>query len=143
MWSSPTTIGERRRAAAPLQAPLCRDAPAHPRARRARGWFAEPGGYGEGMAEDQKPSEQRGGTTPDDAEAREKGPWAGQASEGVVPAELGGSDAPRELLDEDPQLKSSVLGKTTGSDEPATDGGIDLSAGDEADATTDGGDAAG
>ena len=91
------------------------------------------------MADDQKPSEQRGGTTPDDAEARYKGPWAGQASEGVVPAELGGSDAPREMLDEDPQLESSVLGRTTGSDEPATEGGIDLSAGDEADATTDGG----
>jgi hypothetical protein len=91
------------------------------------------------MAEDQKPSEQRGGTTPDDAEARDKGPWAGQAGEGVVPAELGGSDAPREMLDEDPQLESSVLGRTTGSDEPATEAGIDLSAGDEADATTDGG----
>lgn len=91
------------------------------------------------MGEDQKPSEQRGGTTPDDAEAREKGPWAAQASEGVVPAELGGSDAPREMLDEDPQLESSVLGRTTGSDEPATEDGVDLSAGDEADATTDGG----
>jgi hypothetical protein len=91
------------------------------------------------MAEDQKPSEQRGGTTPDDAEAREKGPWAGQASEGVVPAELGGSDAPREMLDDDPQLESSVLGRTTGSGEPATEGGLDLSAGDEADATRDGG----
>jgi hypothetical protein len=91
------------------------------------------------MAEDQKPSEQRGGTTPDDAEARAKGPWAGQASEGVVPAELGGSDAPREMLDEDPELESSVLGRTTGSDEPATEHGVDLSAGDEADATSDGG----
>ena len=91
------------------------------------------------MAEEQPPSEQRGGTTPDEAEAREKGPWAGQAAEGVVPAELGGSDAPRELLEEDPELESSVLGRTTGSDEPATEGGIDLSAGDSADATTDGG----
>ena len=68
----------------------------------------------------QKPSEQRGGTTPDEAE-------------------LGGSDAPREMLAEDPELGSSVLGQTTGSDEPATDGGIDLSAGDHADAVTDGG----
>ena len=42
------------------------------------------------------PSEQRGGTTPDEAEIREKGPWAETAAEGVVPAELGGSDAPRE-----------------------------------------------
>lgn len=87
----------------------------------------------------EKPSEQRGGTTPDEAEAREKGEWAGTADEGVVPAELGGSDAPREMLDEDPELGSEVLGETTGSDEPATDGGVDLSGGDEADAATDGG----
>jgi hypothetical protein len=90
------------------------------------------------MAE-QPPSEQRGGTTPDEAEAREKGQWAGRAAEGVVPSELGGSDAPREMLDEDPELDSSVLGRTTGSDEPATEGGIDPSAGDSADAVTDGG----
>ena len=32
-----------------------------------------------------KPSEQRGGTTPDAAEAREKGQWAGTAGDGVVP----------------------------------------------------------
>ena len=63
-----------------------------------------------------KPSEQRGGTTPDAAEARAKGEWAGTAAEGIVPAELGGSDAPRELLEEDPELGSSVLGETTGSD---------------------------
>ncbi len=91
------------------------------------------------MAEEQSPSEQRGGTTPDEAEAREKGEWAGQAAEGVVPAELGGSDAPREMLDEDPELDSSVLGRTTGSDEPATEDGVDLSGGDNADATSDGG----
>src|SRR4051812_25188834 len=72
-----------------------------------------------------KPSEQRGGGTPDDAEAREKGEWAETAAEGVVPAELGGSDAPRETLDEDPELESSVLGQTTGSDAPATEEGID------------------
>jgi hypothetical protein len=87
----------------------------------------------------QAPSEQRGGTTPDATEAREKGEWAGTAAEGIVPAELVGSDAPREMLAEDPQLESAVLGKTTGSDEPATEGGIDLSAGDDADALTDGG----
>ncbi len=73
----------------------------------------------------QKPTEQRGGTTPDEAESREKGEWAATADEGVVPAELGGSDAPREMLDEDPELESSVLGRTTGSDEPATEDGID------------------
>jgi len=87
----------------------------------------------------QKPSEQRGGTTPDEAEAHEKGQWAGTADEGVVPADLGGSDAPREMLADDPELGSSVLGRTTGSDEPATESGIDRSAGDHADAVTDGG----
>ena len=46
-----------------------------------------------------------------------------------MPAELGGSDAPREMLDEDPELESGVLGRTTGSDEPATEGGIDLERG--------------
>lgn len=86
-----------------------------------------------------KPSEQRGGTTPDDAEAHEKGQWAGTAGEGIVPAELGGSDAPREMLADDPKLDSSVLGVTTGSDEPATESGIDASGGDEADAVTDAG----
>lgn len=87
----------------------------------------------------QKPSEQRGGTTPDDAEAREKGEWGAKAAEGVVPAELGGSNAPREMLAEDPELGSAVLGRTTGSDEPATEDGVDLSAGDNADAASDGG----
>src|SRR5215217_6739749 len=86
-----------------------------------------------------EPSEQRGGTTPDEAEIREKGPWAETAAEGIVPAELGGSDAPREMLAEDRQLGSSVLGESTASEQPATESGIDPSAGDEADATSDGG----
>jgi hypothetical protein len=86
-----------------------------------------------------KPSEQRGGSTLDETEAREKGMWAATASEGIVPAELGGSDAPREMLGEDPELGSSVLGVTTGSDEPATEDGIDRTGGDNADATSDGG----
>jgi hypothetical protein len=86
-----------------------------------------------------KPSEQRGGATPDEGEVREKGSWAGTASEGIVPEELGGSDAPDELLPEDPELGSSVLGVTTGSDEPATEDGIDPTVGDDADATSDGG----
>src|SRR3954451_15333451 len=90
-------------------------------------------------SDERKPSEQRGGTTPDDTEARDKGPWAETAAEGVVPAELGGSDAPREMLAEDPELGSEALGETTGSDAPATETGIDPGAGDEADATTDGG----
>ncbi len=87
----------------------------------------------------EKPSEQRGGTTPDEGEARAKGEWAEIAEEGIVPDDLGGSDAPPELLAEDPELGSEVLGRTTGSDEPATESGIDLSAGDSADAVTDGG----
>lgn len=86
-----------------------------------------------------KPTEQRGGTTPGEDEAREKGPWAAKANEGVVPARLGGSDAPEGMQADDPELGSSVLGATTGSDEPATESGIDLSAGDNADATSDGG----
>ncbi len=86
-----------------------------------------------------KPSEQRGGTTPDGAETRAKGQWAGKAGEGVVPAELGGTDAPREMLPQDPELGSSVLGRTTGSDEPATTTGVDPAGGDSADATADGG----
>jgi hypothetical protein len=85
------------------------------------------------------PSEQRGGTTPGDAEISEKGEWAETAAEGIVPAELGGSDAPREMLADDPELGSEALGETTGSDTPATETGIDPGAGDEADATTDGG----
>jgi hypothetical protein len=43
------------------------------------------------------------------------------------------------MLDSDPELGSSVLGTTTGSDEPATDRGVDTVAGEGADAVTDGG----
>jgi hypothetical protein len=87
----------------------------------------------------EKPTRQRGGTTPGDAEARAKGEWAGTAQDGVVPADLGGSDAPAEMLEDAPAMDDAALGRTTGSDEPATDGGIDRTAGDRADATTDGG----
>jgi hypothetical protein len=59
--------------------------------------------------------------------SEDKGEWADTADEGVVPDELGG--------DED----AAVLGRTTGSDEPATEEGVDLGAGDQADATSDGG----
>jgi hypothetical protein len=86
-----------------------------------------------------KPSEQRGGTTPGDDEARAKGEWAASAQEGVVPAELGGSDAPEERLADAPGMSDAALGETTGSNEPATEGGIDPAAGDSADATTHGG----
>src|SRR5215207_1580542 len=87
----------------------------------------------------EKPSEQRGGTAPDEAEAAQKGQWAGRVDEGVVPAELGGSDAPREMLADDPELESPVLGRPAASDEPATEEGIDRTAGDAADAVTQGG----
>ena len=83
--------------------------------------------------------EQRGGSTPDKDEAREKGPWAAKAAEGVVPDELGGSDAPEEVLAEAPGMSDAALGETTGSNEPATEGGIDPAGGDRADATTHGG----
>jgi len=86
-----------------------------------------------------EPSEQRGGTTPGEQEARGKGEWAARAREGVVPADLGGSDAPKEMLDDDPELGSEVLGETTGSEEPATETGVDPAGGDQADATSDGG----
>jgi hypothetical protein len=85
------------------------------------------------MGDHVTPSEKRGGTKAGDAEIREKGEWAATAADGIVPAELGGSDAPSD----DPV--GPALGETTGSDEPATSSGIDRSAGDEADAVTDGG----
>jgi hypothetical protein len=65
----------------------------------------------------------------------DKGEWAETADEGIVPDELG-EDAP---TPEDPELGSEVVGRTTGSVEPATEAGVDLSAGDDADATRDGG----
>jgi hypothetical protein len=64
-----------------------------------------------------------------------KGQWAETADEGVVPDALGED----RLDDKEPQLTGAVTGETTGDDTPATTDGIDLSAGDAADATTDGG----
>lgn len=89
-----------------------------------------------------RPSEQRGGAPTGEQEAREKGPWAAHAREGVVPPELGGSDAPQERLAEDPELGGEVLGGPARSQEPATEAGIDPHGGDRADATADGGPAA-
>lgn len=86
-----------------------------------------------------KPSEQRGGAPTGEQEAREKGPWAAQAREGVVPAELGGSDASAGQLPEDPELGGEVLGAPARSEAPATESGIDPHGGDRADATSDGG----
>jgi hypothetical protein len=89
--------------------------------------------------DERTPSERRGGAPAGDEEVSGKGPWAETAQDGIVPAELGGSDAPPELRPEDPQLGSAVTGRTAASDEPATEGGIDPGAGDRADAVTDGG----
>jgi hypothetical protein len=86
-----------------------------------------------------KPTEQRGGAPPGEQEAREKGPWAARAREGVVPPELGGSDAPDERLPDDPELGSGVLGAPASSEAPATEAGIDPHGGDHADATAQGG----
>jgi hypothetical protein len=85
------------------------------------------------------PTERRIGSTPGEQEAREKGPWAAHARDGVVPAELGGSDAPAELLPEDPELGSAALGRAARSEAPATEDGVDPHGGDRADATADGG----
>jgi hypothetical protein len=74
------------------------------------------------------PEEQRGGTTPDEQELQEKGEWAEGARDGIVPRD-----------EEADQSDDAALGRTTGSDEPATREGVDLSAGDNADATSDGG----
>ena len=57
----------------------------------------------------------------------EKGEWAKTADEGIVPDALSGED------------ESGPVGRPAASQEPATEEGIDPSAGDEADATTDGG----
>ena len=84
------------------------------------------------------PGERQGGEPLGDAEAREKGPWAERADEGIVPAPLGQSDAEPAPVEEG-ELGGSVVGVTTGSDEPATEDGVDLHGGDNADATTDGG----
>ena len=46
---------------------------------------------------------------------------------------------PARCCREDPDLGSSVLGETTGSDEPATEAGVDRAGGDDADAVSDGG----
>jgi hypothetical protein len=61
----------------------------------------------------------------EDSDRENKGEWAETADEGIVPA--------------GPEQEDEVLGRTTGSEEPATEEGVDLDAGDDADATADGG----
>jgi hypothetical protein len=87
------------------------------------------------------PTEGRGGAVPTGSEFDEKGGAAAVATDGIVPADLGGSDAPAALQGDDPELSTSVLGGGYASDPnvTATEGGVDLSAGDNADATTNGG----
>jgi hypothetical protein len=87
------------------------------------------------------PTEGVGGAVPTGSEFDEKGDAAVIATEGIVPAGLGGSDAPDELHSQpDPELGSQVLGGyASDPNVTATDGGVDLSAGDNADATTNGG----
>jgi hypothetical protein len=86
-------------------------------------------------------TEGRGGAVPTGSEFDEKGDAAQIAAEGIVPASLGGADAPADLQQsEDPELSSSVLGGGYASDPNVTaTGGVDLSAGDNADATSNGG----
>jgi hypothetical protein len=60
-----------------------------------------------------------------------KGEWADVADTGIVPEPA--------TTDDDAQLSGRVVGKEALGDEPATDTGVDLHAGDHADATTDGG----
>lgn len=57
----------------------------------------------------------------------EKGEWAEVADEGIVPDELSSDD------------ESGPVGRRAGTDEPATDEGIDPQGGDQADAVTHGG----
>jgi len=57
----------------------------------------------------------------------DKGEWAETADEGIVPDELSAEEG------------ASYVGREAESDEPATEEGIDLGAGDNADATTQGG----
>lgn len=84
------------------------------------------------------PGERQGGQRLGDGEAREKGPWAERADEGIARQQPARSDAESGPV-EDGELGGSVVGVTTGSEEPATEDGVDLAGGDNADATTDGG----
>jgi hypothetical protein len=61
----------------------------------------------------------------------DKGTWAEVADEGIVPEP--------DQQSADPELRSEVTGREAASDAPATDDGIDMTAGDRADATEDGG----
>lgn len=87
------------------------------------------------------PTEGQGGSVPTGSELDEKGEAAEIAAEGIVPGELGGADAPSSLKqDQSPEMGTEVLGGyASDPDVTATDGGVDLSGGDNADATANGG----
>ena len=59
--------------------------------------------------------------------SEDKGEWAEVADEGIVPDELSSDD------------ESGPVGRRAESEEPATEEGVDLHAGDRADAVVDGG----
>jgi hypothetical protein len=76
------------------------------------------------------PIEGRGGANPTGEEFEDKGDAAQVAAEGIVPTELGGPNA-------NPELPGSLSGGyASDPDVTATEGGVDLSAGDNADATS-------
>jgi hypothetical protein len=79
-------------------------------------------------------TEARGGAAPEGEEFAEKGGAAEVAATGIVPNELGGPDStePEETAD-------LAGGYAKDPDVTATEGGVDLSAGDNADATSMGG----
>jgi hypothetical protein len=86
------------------------------------------------------PSEGQGGAVPSGSEFADKGEAAAVAAGGLVPAELGGTDAPDDLKGTDPELGSAVLAGGFASDPDVTaTGGVDLTLGDNADATSNGG----
>jgi len=89
----------------------CRSCPSSSRFATATGGGDACHNEAAGPSISRRPLARRDGGQDDEA--------AGTAGEGVVPAEPGESDAPRELLPEDPQLGNPVLGATSGSGEPA------------------------
>ena len=91
------------------------------------------------MTEEQSPSEQRGGTTPDAAEAREKGEWAGRGGRGRRPRRARRLRRAARDARRGPGARQLGARPHDRLGRARHRGRIDLSAGDEADATTDGG----
>lgn len=86
------------------------------------------------------PTEGRGGAVPEGSEYQDKGGAAQVAHDGIVPAELGGADAPEDLQPPEPELQNDVTGGfASDPNVTATEGGVDLTLGDNADATSMGG----